>query len=37
MKLGDDGKAGLILCLPLLGMIFLIGILALLMRTSGKW
>lgn len=37
MKLGDDGKAGVIIGLPLLGMLFLVGILVLLMRTSGNW
>jgi hypothetical protein len=37
MKLSDDGKAGLLLGLPLIGMIVLIGFLAVLIRTSGKW
>jgi hypothetical protein len=37
MKLSDDGKAGLLLGLPLIGMIVLIACLAALIRTSGKW
>jgi hypothetical protein len=37
MRLSDDGKAGLLLGLPLIGMIVLIGFLAVLIRTCGKW
>jgi hypothetical protein len=37
MKLTDDGKNGLLVALPLIGMLFLIGFLAVLIRTAGKW